>query len=104
METKWSKIAKSQLDEVETYLLENFTYNEVIALYDDIDKALEIIASGVVIHQDYEDIKDYKKVLVSKYNTMVYKRDKDRIYIAGFINNRKSPEENYQSIKKNTAK
>lgn len=104
METKWSKIANSQLEEVETYLFEEFSYNEVIELYDDIEKALELIASGVVVHQDYEYMKGYKKVLVARYNTMVYKLEKDRIYIAGFLNNRKSPKENYQSIKKNTAK
>ncbi|MDO4763108.1 MAG: type II toxin-antitoxin system RelE/ParE family toxin [Flavobacteriaceae bacterium] len=99
METKWSKTAEHQLEEAEIYIDENFSYNEVEHLYMEIERTLDLIAKGIVIHQNYEDIEGLKKVIVAKYNTMVYRRTEKRIEIIAFLNNRKSPEENYKSVK-----
>lgn len=103
MEAYWTDTALSQLDETELYLMTNFSERELEYLYEEITRTIAMINEGLVIHQDYEDM-EAKKVIVAKYNTMVYKKTEKEFIIFAFLNNRKSPKENYQSIKKNTAK
>lgn len=101
MKVKWTYIAKEHLKDTQKYL-KNVWGKEVAKYFlDEIKRNVEIIRSGTVVHQDFEDIEDVKKVLITKHNYLVYEQDEQTINILGLINNYKDPNKNYNDIANN---
>ena len=101
MKIKWTPIAKEHLKDTVKYLKK--VWGKEIAKYfvDEINRNIEIIKSGVVVHQDFEDIEGVKKVLITKHNYLIYEKNEQIINILGLINNYKDPNTNYKDIENN---
>ncbi|SFH83080.1 hypothetical protein SAMN05443292_0322 [Halpernia frigidisoli] len=59
-----------------------------------LDHCLQIIMGGFVVFQKYEET-IYRKILITKHNTLIYVIKDDVIRI---IQNFQDPEENYKDI------
>jgi len=70
----------------------------LLDFYDKYDKAFEIIASEKVIFSRYED-SDFRKYLLTKHNTIIYKIENNVIYITRILQNFQDPDNNYESLK-----
>jgi len=93
-------LASADLDfkNIEDYLLKEWSLDVLLDFYDKYDKALEIIASEKVIFSRYED-SDFRKYLLTKHNTIIYKIENNVIYITRILQNFQDPDNNYESLK-----
>ena len=60
---------------------------------------MENIASEKVLFYRYEDT-EFRKYLLTKHNTIIYKIEDDIIYIVRILQNFQNPDDNYKSIEK----
>mgnify|MGYP000700506672 CR=1 FL=1 len=61
------------------------------------DKALEILSSEIVVFSFYEDTL-FRKFLLTKHNTIIYKIENETIYITRILQNFQNPEKNYKDL------
>lgn len=101
MEINWTTTAERHLENTEKYLWENFSIDEIDFLHDEIERVVENIVSGMVEHPTYEGMEGVKKVIVAKYNTLVYEKNNDVINILGLLSHRRLPANNYKEIANN---
>ncbi|HAP95691.1 type II toxin-antitoxin system RelE/ParE family toxin [Epilithonimonas hominis] len=83
---------------IEDYLLQKWSYDVLVDFYDKYDRALEILASDNVVFSRYEDT-EFRKYLLTKHNTIIYKVENDIIYITRILQNFQDPDDNQKSIK-----
>ena len=91
--------ADSDFKNIEDYLLKECSYDVLVDFYDKYDNALENIASEKVLFYRYEDT-EFRKYLLTKHNTIIYKIEDDIIYIVRILQNFHNPDDNYKSIEK----
>ena len=89
--------ADKDLKSIEEYLLEKWSYEVLLDFYEKYDKALEILSSEIVVFSFYEDTL-FRKFLLTKHNTIIYKIENDTIYITCILQNFQNPEENYKDL------
>ena len=89
--------ADLDLKNIEDYLLKEWSYEVLLDFYDKYDKALEIISSEKVLFSCYEDT-NFRKYLLTKHNTIIYKIENETIYITRILQNFQNPDENYKNI------
>ncbi|WP_128331261.1 type II toxin-antitoxin system RelE/ParE family toxin [Apibacter sp. HY039] len=99
MQIEWTREAENDLLKVEDYLLENWNYKVLENFLNILDKAAEILISGNVEFEKYEDTK-YSKFLLTKHNYLIYHKVNDKIIILKLINNFQNPDNNYDDITK----
>lgn len=93
MQIKLSPEADLDFKNIEEYLFHRWSYAVLADLYDKYDRALEIICSEIAIFSEYENT-GYRKYLVTKHNTIIYKIENNTVYIVRILQNFKNPEEN----------
>ena len=91
--------ADSDFKNIEDYLLKECFYDVLVDFYDKYDNALENIASEKVLFYRYEDT-EFRKYLLTKHNTIIYKIEDYIIYIVRILQNVQNPDDNYQSLEK----
>ncbi|MCD1117883.1 type II toxin-antitoxin system RelE/ParE family toxin [Chryseobacterium turcicum] len=94
---KISSDAKSDLIKIEEYLLNK--WNEKVAddFYQKLIDAINILETANVNFEKYLDT-DFRKLLLTKHNTIIYKVENDEINIVRILQNFQNPDENYQSL------
>ena len=90
--------ADKDLKSIEEYLLEKWSYEVLLDFYEKYDKALEILSSEIVVFSFYEDTL-FRKFLLTKHNTIIYKIENDIIYIVRILQNFQDPNDNEKSLK-----
>ena len=83
---------------IEDYLLKEWSYDVLVDFYDKYDKALEILSSEKVGFSRYEET-EFRKYLLTKHNTIIYKIENDIIYIVRILQNFQDPNDNEKSLK-----
>ncbi len=93
-------LASADLDlkSIEEYLLRKWSLNVLSNFYEKYDRALEIISSDHVVLSQYEDT-EFRKYILTRHNTIIYKIEADIVYIVRVLQNYQDPEENYKSLK-----
>mgnify|MGYP000458595468 CR=1 FL=1 len=89
--------ADKDLKSIEEYLLEKWSYEVLLDFYEKYDKALEILSSEIVVFSFYEDTL-FRKFLLTKHNTIIYKIENETIYITRILQNFQNPEKNYKDL------
>ena len=89
--------ADKDLKSIEEYLLEKWSYEVLLDFYEKYDKALEILSSEIVVFSIYEDTL-FRKFLLTKHNTIIYKIENETIYITRILQNFQNPEKNYKDL------
>jgi len=94
---KISSDAKSDLIKIEEYLLSK--WNEKVAddFYEKLIEAIDILENVNVNFERYLDT-DFRKFLLTKHNTIIYKMGDEEITIVRILQNFQDPDENYQSL------
>ncbi len=87
----WTPRADSELDEVISYLEENWSEKEIHNLAIKLDDVLEIIANNPYVFQVSDLRYDIRRAVVAKYNSLYYRINGNYIEILSFYNNRKNP-------------
>lgn len=102
MEIHWTEIAVKHLDNTLDYLEYKWGSEVAKNFLHKLNATIDMVIHGNVVHQNYADMKDVKKVLVTKHNTLIYEKYNNEIlYILGIINNFKDPDSNYKEIENN---
>ncbi|UFH32961.1 type II toxin-antitoxin system RelE/ParE family toxin [Chryseobacterium sp. C-71] len=96
---KISSEAKLDLIGIEEYLLNK--WNEKVAddFYQKLIDAIDILETANVNFEKYLDT-DFRKFLLTKHNTIIYKVINDEITIVRILQNFQDPDENYKSLEK----
>lgn len=86
-EIVWSDQALKELEETIEYLEKNFTNKELRKLSVEIERNLDIISKNPLIFSRTEKL-DIRKVVISKFNTLYYKTENEKIEVISFFSNR----------------
>ena len=78
-------------------MFDAFSYQTVEDFYTLVDKTVEILSTGNIDFEKYEDT-DWRKYLLTEYNYMIYKKLEGKTVIVSVINNYRNPKENYKKI------
>ena len=89
--------ADKDLKSIEEYLLEKWSYEVLLDFYEKYDKALEILSSEIVVFA-FDEHTLFRKFLLTKHNTIIYKIENETIYITRILQNFQNPEENYKDL------
>ena len=85
---KWSENALEELNNTIKYLEQNFSIKELNKLAIEIEKIVLLISKNPKIFKKVSQIKNIRRVVILKYNTMFYKVNSDTIEILSFFSNR----------------
>ncbi|OWK74939.1 hypothetical protein CBW16_05985 [Flavobacteriaceae bacterium JJC] len=89
-EIVWSDHALNELTQTLEYLEQNFTEKELKKLSKEIEKSVNLISKNPFIFSDSE-IRNVRKVIISRYNTLYYRIKEEDIEIISFFSNRQNP-------------
>lgn len=95
-----SNRAKNDITDIKYYVVNKWGWKVFEAFYNKLNATIDLIKDGVVVHQYYEDTQ-YKKVLITEHNTLIYYIENDILYLVTILNNFKDPNANYDIVKKN---
>ena len=85
---KWSENALEELNNTIKYLEQNFSIKELNKLAIEIEKIVLLISKNPKIFKKVSQIKNIRRVVILKYNTILYKVNSDTIEILSFFSNR----------------
>lgn len=97
MKVVLSDRAKNDLEDIKAYLVEEWGWKVFEEFYNKFDTTIKQIKNGIVTHQYYEDTQ-YRKVLITIHNTLIYYIEEKTIYIVTILNNYKDPNTNYNIV------
>lgn len=89
-EIVWSDHALNELTQTLEYLEQNFTEKELKKLSKEIKKSVNLISINPFIFSDSE-IRNVRKVIIARYNTLYYRIKGKDIEIISFFSNRQNP-------------
>lgn len=94
---KISSEAKLDLIRIEEYLLNR--WNEKVAddFYQKLIDAIDILETTMVNFERYFDT-DFRKFLLTKHNTIIYRLIGDEITIVRILQSFQDPDDNYKSL------
>lgn len=95
-----SNRAKNDINDIKYYVVNKWGWKVFGVFYNKLNATIDLIISGSVVHQYYEDTQ-YKKVLITEHNTLIYYIENDVLYLVTILNNFKDPNANYDIVKKN---
>lgn len=87
MEVKWSKFALADLEQIEDYIGNRFTYKEYNNFIDILNKKINIIKDGNVVFQKLEKFPNYYKCLITEQTSLIYRKEKNCLKIFRLYNN-----------------
>lgn len=93
----WTNRAKSDLENLEDFLIENWGFDVLEDFYEILERKISLLKNGNLIHQKYEDTNFYK-LLITKHNSIIYEIAGNQINLLNMINNFRTPDSNYKTI------
>lgn len=78
--------AEQDLQKIDDYVLNRFNSEVLLDFYDKFEAIIQNIVSGKIVYQKHENT-NYYKVLITKHNTLVYHKTKEKLTIIRIINN-----------------
>lgn len=89
--------AKFDLINIEEYLFKRWGEKVADEFYQKLIDAIAILENTNVLFEKYEDT-DFRKFLLTKHNTIIYKIENKTIFIVKILQNFQDPDENLKSI------
>lgn len=93
----WTNRAKSDLENLEDFLIENWGFNVLEDFYEILERKISFLKNGNLIHQKYEDT-NFHKLLITKHNCIIYEIAGNQINLLNMINHFRNPDSNYKTI------
>ena len=93
----WTNRAKSDLENLEDFLIENWGFDVLEDFYEILARKISLLKNGHLIHQKYEDI-NFHKLLITKHNSIIYEIAGNQINLLNMINHFRNPDSNYKTI------
>ncbi|WP_435524433.1 type II toxin-antitoxin system RelE/ParE family toxin [Chryseobacterium indoltheticum] len=87
MEIRWSNFALQDLEQIEDYIGNRFTYREYQKFMEILNRKIELILDRKVIFQKLEQSSDYNKLLITEQTTLIYKLETKYLKILRLYNN-----------------
>lgn len=87
MEIRWSNFALLDLEQIEDYIGNRFTYKEYQQFIEILNRKIELILDRKVIFQKLEQSSDYNKLLITEQTTLIYKLETKYLKILRLYNN-----------------
>ncbi len=87
----WTDHALKELAETYNYLETHFTEREMRKLSTEIDKTLKLISINPSLFPKSE-LKEVRRIVIKKFNTMYYREKENTIEILSFFSNRQNPD------------
>lgn len=87
MEIRWSRFALQDLEQIEDYIGNRFTYKEYQNFINILNHKLSLIIDKKVIFQKLEKFPDYNKLLITEQTTLIYKLESEYLKILRLYNN-----------------
>jgi len=87
MEIKWSRFALQDLEQIENYIGNRFSYREYRNFIDILNHKIGLILDRKVIFQKLEKFPGYHKLLITEQTTLIYKLEPDFLKILRLYNN-----------------
>ena len=93
-----SSDAKLDLIKIEAYLINKWSEKVADDFYVKLIDAIEILETGNVLFEKYEDTR-FRKFLLTKHNTIIYDIQDNVISIVRVLQNFQDPDDNYNALK-----
>lgn len=93
----WTNRAKSDLENLEDFLIENWGFDVLEDFYEILERKISFLKNGNLIHQKYKDT-NFHKLLITKHNSIIYEIAGNQINLLNMINNFRNPDSNYKII------
>ena len=93
----WTNRAKSDLENLEDFLIENWGFDVLEDFYEILERKISLLKNGNLIHQKYEDT-NFHKLLINKHNSIIYEIAGNQINLLNMINHFRNPDSNYKTI------
>ncbi|SDG63897.1 type II toxin-antitoxin system RelE/ParE family toxin [Epilithonimonas hungarica] len=87
MEIRWSKFALADLEQIEDYIGNRFTYREYQNFIIILNHKISLILNKKVIFQKLEKFPNYNKLLITEQTTLIYKLEYDYLKVLRLYNN-----------------
>lgn len=87
MEIRWSSFALVDLEQIEDYIGNRFTYREYQNFIDILNGKIELILEKKVIFQKLEQHSEYNRILITEQTTLIYKLEIKYLKILRLYNN-----------------
>ena len=87
----WTDFALSELTKTIEYLEENWTKRELQNFAAKLENTLQLISSNPDIFPN-SDIKNIKRAIIAKHNTLYYRINQNNIEIISFFSHRQNPD------------
>lgn len=100
---EWTVDATKRLDDIMKYLVETFSISSVIKLRDEIDSYINILLKNPNAGRVEPFLEgkryEYRSIVINSINKIVYRIDKDILYIVDIWDMRRSPNNLVNGIK-----
>lgn len=87
MEIRWSKFALADLEQIEDYFGNTFTYKEYQNFMNILNHKIGLILDKKVTFQKLEKFPNYNKLLITEQTTLIYKLESKYLKILRLYNN-----------------
>lgn len=87
MEIRWSKFALADLEQIEDYIGNRFTFREYQNFINILNHKIGLILDRKVIFQKLEKFPNYNKLLITEQTTLIYKLESDYLKVLRLYNN-----------------
>lgn len=87
MEIRWSKFALQDLEQIEDYIGNRFTYKEYQNFIHILNRRISLILDRKVVFQKLEKFPDYNKILITEQTTLIYRLETNYLKILRLYNN-----------------
>ena len=91
MEIRWSREADSDLELVIFYLIQHWNDRVLLNFQLRLEKSLELILRSPHSFPKSELLKDARKMIITKHNTIFYKVKNETIFIIRLYDTRQNP-------------
>jgi len=93
----WTNRAKSDLEILEEFLIDNWGFEVLENFYEILERQISLLENGHLKHQKYENT-NFHKILITKHNSIIYEISGNQINLLNMINNFRNPDSNYNLI------
>ena len=83
----WSKFALADLEQIEDYIGNRFTYREYQNFIRILNHKINLIMDKKVTFQKLEKFPNYNKLLITEQTTLIYKLESDYLKVLRLYNN-----------------
>lgn len=87
MEIRWSKFALQDLEQIEDYIGNRFTFREYQNFMNILNHKIGLILDKKVTFQKLEKFPNYNKLLITEQTTLIYKLESKHLKILRLYNN-----------------